>query len=87
MLLGYQDAERLRDLAVSRWDSLASGEAAGPVGDSILLSVELQHWVRNLRGSASLEIAVLRPGEKGPERTVEIAANDDGLFDVTDLVA
>jgi hypothetical protein len=30
---------------------------------------------------------VLRPGEKEPERTVEIAANDDGLFDVTDLVA
>ncbi|HEY0280278.1 MAG TPA: hypothetical protein VGC32_18590 [Solirubrobacterales bacterium] len=86
-LLGYTGAERLRDLVVARWDSLASGEAAGPVGDSILLSVELQHWVRNVRGSASMKVAVLRPGERVPERKLEIAANDDGLFDVSELVA
>ncbi len=31
-LLGYKGAERLRDLAASRWDSLAAGDAAGAVG-------------------------------------------------------
>jgi hypothetical protein len=86
-LLGYTGAERLRDLVASRWDSLASGEATGAVGASILLSVELQHWVRNVRGSASMKVAVLRPLEKEPEQTLEIAANADGLFDVSDLVA
>jgi hypothetical protein len=29
---------------------------------------------------------MLRPGEKEPEQTLEIAANADGLFDGTDLV-
>jgi hypothetical protein len=34
-----------------------------------------------------MKVAVLRPGEKEPEQTSEIAANGDGLFDVTNLVA
>ncbi len=34
-----------------------------------------------------MKIDVLRPGEKEPEQTLEIVANDDGLFDVSDLVA
>jgi hypothetical protein len=85
-LLGYQEAERLRDLVRSRWEALAAGEAAGPVGDSILLDIQLEHWVRNLRGSARMRFMLLRPRDKQQERTVEVAANADDLYDVSALV-
>lgn len=85
-LLAYEDAERLRDLVRARWDSLVDGEAAGAVGDSILLDVHLEHWIRNLRGSAWLRVTMLRARESDPERIIEFAANADGLFDVTELV-
>jgi hypothetical protein len=85
-LLDYPDAERLRDLAQARWDALAAGEASGAVGDSILLDVHLEHWVRNVRGSASLRIKLLEPREKEQERAIDLTANDHGLFDVSELV-
>jgi len=86
-LLDHQDAARLRDQVSERWNSLASGEVAGPAGETILLAVELGHWARNLKGSGEMRVLLLRPNEKEPEQTLEIRANDDGLFDVTDLVA
>lgn len=47
-LLDYEDAGRLRDFVRARWDALADGGAAGPVGETILLDVHLEHWFRNL---------------------------------------
>jgi hypothetical protein len=86
-LLDDIDAKRLRDLVAERWDALAAGETDGPVGDAILLAVDLGPWTDNVRGSAALRVTVLRPDAKERERTEEIPANDDGLFDVTDLLA
>jgi uncharacterized membrane protein YidH (DUF202 family) len=85
-LLGHQDAERLRDLVRSRWEALAAGEAAGPIGNLILLDIELEHWARSLRGSARVRFKLLRPQGKEQEQTVEVAANADHLFDVSELV-
>jgi hypothetical protein len=85
-LLDYEDAERLRDQVRSRWEALASGDARGPVGSTILLDLRLEHWIRNLRGSAGLRAELLRPQEKEKRRKIEWVVNDDGLFDVSDLV-
>jgi hypothetical protein len=85
-LLGYRGAERLRDLVSARWDALAAGEAAGPVGDSILLDIYVEHWARTVHRPARMQVKLLRLDEKEQEQTVELAANADGLFDVSGLV-
>ncbi len=86
-LLDYEDAERLRDFVRARWDALADGEAAGPVGPTILLDVHLEHWVRNLRGSAELSVTLLSPRAKEPEQRIELPRNADRLFDISRIVA
>ena len=58
----------------------------GPVGSAILLDVHLEHWFRNARGSAGLRVELLRPREKEKRAGARLAANADGLFDVSDLV-
>jgi hypothetical protein len=85
--LAYEDAARLRDLVRARWDALAAGEARNPVGEMILLDIELEHWVRTARRPGRMQIKLLRPGAKKPEETKSLTANGDRLFDVTDLVA
>jgi hypothetical protein len=86
-VLDYEDAERLRDLVRARWDALADGEAAGPVGPTILLDVHLEHWIRHPRGSAELSVTLLSPGAKEPERRIDLPRNEDRLFDISPIVA
>ncbi len=85
-LLDHDDAERLRDLVRDRWDALAAGEASPAVGDLLLLDVDLEHRARRGTGPGALRIKLLRPGTKDPEETIEIAAGEHRLFDVSDLV-
>jgi hypothetical protein len=79
-------AVRLREAVDDRWQALAEGEAHGAIGATVLLEVEPRGGGR--RGPpAELRLATLRPGAEPPGRTASLAANADGLFDVTDFVA
>ena len=78
-------AKRLREEVDSRWQSLAAGEARGAIGPFVLLEVES---TGRRRGGTSTELRLdtLRPGTATPRRTARLRPNDDGLFEVTDLV-
>jgi hypothetical protein len=78
-------ARRLRDAVDARWQSLADGEARGAIGPTMLLEVEPSGGGFR-EPPTELRLATLRPGAEPPRRTATVAANADGLFDVTDLV-
>ncbi|HVS99324.1 MAG TPA: hypothetical protein VHE08_02300 [Solirubrobacterales bacterium] len=79
-------AVRLRDAVDRRWQALADGEARAPRGPIVLLEVESGGGARRGDVPRELHLATLRPGAEEPRRTAALAANADGLFDVTDLV-
>jgi hypothetical protein len=79
-------ALRLRDAVDDRWQSLAAGEARGAIGAAVLLEVESLGGSRRTAAPTELRLATLRPGADPPRRTATIAANGDGLFDVSELV-
>jgi hypothetical protein len=80
-------ALRLREAVDGRWQSLAAGEARGAIGAAVLLEVEPLGGPRRAAAPIQLRLATLRPGADPPRRTATIAANGDGLFDVTELVS
>ena len=67
-----------------RWQSLAAGEARGPVGPSVLLEAEPAGGSRG--APAELRLSILRLGTEHPRQEATHAANPDGLFDVSELV-
>lgn len=77
-------AARLRALVDGRWQSLAAGEARGPLGPAVLLEAELAGGSRG--APAELRLSILRPGTEHPRQEATLAANPDGLFDVSELV-
>jgi hypothetical protein len=79
-------APRLRDSVDDRWQSLAAGEAREAIGAVVLLEVEPAGGPRRAAAPTELRLATLRPGTEPPRHTATLAANGDGLFDVTDLV-
>jgi hypothetical protein len=79
-------AVRLRDAVDERWQSLADGEARGAIGATVLLEVEAAGGPRRADAPTKLRLATLRPGAEPPRHTATIAANGEGLFDVSDLV-
>jgi hypothetical protein len=80
-------AVRLRDAVDERWQSLAAGEAREPSGPRVLLELEAAGGPRRADAPTELRLATLTPGAEQPRHTATLAANSDGLFDVTDLVA
>jgi hypothetical protein len=79
-------ATRLRDAVDERWSALAAGEARAPLGAAVLLEVEPAGGPRRGRSPINLRVATLRPGSEPPRQTATVAANGDGLFDVTGLL-
>jgi hypothetical protein len=80
-------AARLRDAVDERWQSLAAGEAHEAIGPVVLLEVEPLGGPRRAVAPTELRLETLRPGAEPARRAATLAANADGLFDVTDLVA
>lgn len=78
-------AARLRESVDDRWQALAAGEARGAIGATVLLEVEPSGGRRE--PPTELRLATLRPGAEPPRRTTTLAANTDGLFDISDFVA
>jgi hypothetical protein len=88
-------AARLRDAVDERWQSLAAGDAHAPLGPggadaspgAVLLEVETVGGSRRAAAPTEMRVETLRPGTDPPRHTATLAANGDGLFDVTDLLA
>lgn len=79
-------ASRLRDDVDERWQALAGGEAHGPRAGIVLLEVEPLGGPRRAEVPTELRLATLRPDSEPPRHTSTLAVNNDGLFDVTDLL-
>ncbi|MBS1845783.1 MAG: hypothetical protein JST53_15305 [Actinobacteria bacterium] len=79
-------ARRLRDDVDERWQALAAGDAHGPHAGAVLLEVEPLGGPRRAEMPTELRLATLRPGVEPPRHTASLAVNNDGLFDITDLV-
>jgi hypothetical protein len=71
---------RLRTEVASRWRALAAGEARPAIGSTILVDVKV-----GLRNRSTVRVSLLEPNRDSEPRVREIHANEDGLFDVTDL--
>ena len=78
-------AARLGALVDERRQSLAAGDAHGAIGPTVLLEVEPAGGSRG--APTELRLALLRPGTDHPRHGATLAANPDGLFEVSDLVA
>jgi hypothetical protein len=76
---------RLRDEAGLRWRDLTTGEARPPVGATILVKVKVGVRVPGIRDQPTVRVSLLEPNRDGEPRVREIQANEDGVFDVTDL--
>jgi hypothetical protein len=70
-----------------RWSALAAAEARAPLGPAVLLELETTGGSRRARNPTNLRLTTLRPGTEPPCHTATLAANGDGLFEVTGLVA
>lgn len=77
-------AARLGAMVDERWQSLAAGEARGPIGPTVLLEAQPAGGSRG--APAELRLSLLRPGTEHPRQEATLAANPDGLFDVSELV-
>ena len=76
---------RLRDEAGSRWRALSTGAARPPIGAAILVSVKVGLRVPGFRDQPTVRVSLLEPNRDSDARSREIHANEDGLFDVTEL--
>jgi hypothetical protein len=76
---------RLRGEAGSRWRALAAGEARPPSGATILADVKVGLRLPGSHGQPTVRVSLLEPSRDSEPRVREIRANEDGLFDVTDL--
>ncbi len=81
-------AIRLRDDVDERWMALAAGDAhRPPASAAVLLEVEPLGGPRRAKAPTDLRLATLRPGADPPRHTATLTVNNDGLFDVSDLIA
>jgi hypothetical protein len=76
---------RLRGEAGSRWRALSTGEARPPSGAAILTDVKVGLRVPGFDRQPTVRVSLLEPSRDSEPRVREIHANEDGLFDVTDL--
>ena len=80
--------EHLLTLATARLSAAGSDvEAGAALGAAVLLELEAIGDSRRARNPTELRLAILRPGAQPPRQTATLAANEDGLFDVTDFIA
>jgi hypothetical protein len=76
---------RLRDETGARWRALAGGEARPPRGAAILTEVKVGIRVPGAHSQPPVRVSLLEPTRDSQPHVREVRANEDGLFDVTDL--
>lgn len=75
----------LRGRARSRWDRQAEEREGAPSGATVLARVDVTHWILALFRIRTARFWTFRPGADEQIRMQRLEANDDGLFDVTEL--
>lgn len=84
----YLDSVSCRQLAAetrARWDRLAEDKGGQPSGSTVLTRVEARHYMLVWLRSRPARLWTFRPGSDEEPRLHQIEANDDRLFDVTEL--
>lgn len=84
----YLDAialRRLREQARTRWDRMGEGRAKPPSGPRVLARVSVSVAAPALLRPRSARLWTFEPDRDDEFRTDDLSANDDGLFDVTEL--
>ena len=76
---------RLRSEAGSRWRAFSAGEARPPIGAAILVDVKVGLRIPGFRAQPTVRVSLLEPNRNSDVRMREIHANEDGLFDLTNL--
>ena len=76
---------QLRDLTNARWDRLAEDKGRPPLGSAVLAKVSVSSDVAWLAKRRVVRFWLLEPATDDEIREVPLTANDDGLFDVSDL--
>jgi hypothetical protein len=76
---------QLRDRVRDRWDRLAEDKGKPPNGPRVLARASVTHYMFALVGTRTARFWIFEPGIDEEVRVHELEANDDGLFDVTDL--
>jgi hypothetical protein len=82
--LDLETCRQLRELTAARWDAVAEGSAQPPAGSRILAAVALRYRFPFRRGGTEALIATVS-GPGGEAEARALAADVDGLVDVTDL--
>lgn len=76
---------RLRVEAGSRWRALSAGEARPPRAAPILIEVKVGLHIPGSQSPPTVRVSLLDPDRGSEPHVREVRANEDGLFDVTDL--
>lgn len=79
------ECRRLGDEAGTRWHQLAESRARPPRGSAVLGSVKVSIYIPGLTRRPSARLSIFEPATGGESRTLELEANEDNLFDITDL--
>ncbi len=83
--MGLRSCRQLRDVTDARWDRLAEDRGRPPLGSVVLTKVDVPNDVAWLAQRRTIRFWILEPETgKEPFRR-EREANDDGLFDVSEL--
>ena len=72
-------------MAGSRWRAFSAGDARPPIGAAILVGVKVGLRIPGFCTQPTVRVSLLEPSRDGGPRVREIQANEDGLFDLTDL--
>jgi hypothetical protein len=83
--LSAMACQQLRKRTAARWDRLAEDKGKMPKGDAILARVDIPHYALSLLRTPTARFSTFEPGADEAVRARPVEANDDGLFDVTDL--
>jgi hypothetical protein len=83
--LDGMSCQQLRDEVAARWDRVAEDKGRMPTGSAVLTRVYVTHYLWRLVRTGSACFWIFEPGIDDEIQERPVKANDDGLFDVTEL--
>jgi hypothetical protein len=83
--LDGMSCQQLRDEVDARWDRVAEDKGRMPTGSAVLTRVYVTHYLWSLVRTCTVRFWIFEPAVDDEIRERPVKANDDGLFDVTEL--
>jgi len=83
--LDWLACQQLATRVRAKWDRLGEDKGAPPNGSMVLTGMYASHYALALVGRRTLRFWIFEPGVDDGPRLHELEANENGLFDVTDL--